>query len=276
MSLSLFPFLNEALASSGRDYDSNAIMYGGALTYAELINKYDHGTGKQFQSSTELQNFYKTLGMGKEFFPKLVEGKVYKDGHVTVGNKTVATNVYSAGRHDMPGSTRDSRFPYPVFWRHPSVSFRSNALDAFVYVNDDNTMAFAIIKSCGNAVKGVGVKQKHKITVEKFEDKNGNKIKDSEEGMLSGWSFKVTGNGIDKTVMTGVNGTVEVKDLPNGTYTITEVLQTGWTNTTGLTKTVTIKDADQTVCFGNKKVPEKKFRIKVIKFEDCNKTGILR
>lgn len=46
-------------------------------------------------------------------------------------------------------------------------------------------------------------------------------VKSSEDGKVSGISFKITGNGVDKTVTTGTDGFVNVQLLP-GTYTVTE------------------------------------------------------
>lgn len=47
--------------------------------------------------------------------------------------------------------------------------------------------------------------------------------KTSEDGKVSGVKFKISGNGISKIVTTGTNGTVNVSDLPPGTYTVSEV-----------------------------------------------------
>ena len=46
-------------------------------------------------------------------------------------------------------------------------------------------------------------------------------VKSSEDGVISGISFKITGNGVDRTVTTGTDGAVSVELLP-GTYTVTE------------------------------------------------------
>jgi hypothetical protein len=77
----------------------------------------------------------------------------------------------------------------------------------------------------------------------KYEDKNGNGIKDCGEPYLSGWEFTITNDsGYSKTVTTaGSGGTccsgcdycVTIWDLAEGEYTVTEVtpLPIGWTNT---------------------------------------------
>ena len=48
-------------------------------------------------------------------------------------------------------------------------------------------------------------------------------IKTSEDGIVSGLKFRVTGDNVDKTVTTGSDGTIEIENLIVGTYTITEV-----------------------------------------------------
>ena len=47
-------------------------------------------------------------------------------------------------------------------------------------------------------------------------------VKTSEEGVVAGFSFTISGNGITKTVTTGRDGTIDVSELMAGTYTVTE------------------------------------------------------
>ena len=46
-------------------------------------------------------------------------------------------------------------------------------------------------------------------------------VKTSEDGIVEGISFQITGNGVDETVVTGKDGTIS-KDLLPGTYLVTE------------------------------------------------------
>lgn len=46
-------------------------------------------------------------------------------------------------------------------------------------------------------------------------------VKSSEDGAVSGISFKITGNGVEQTVTTGADGVTSIELLP-GTYTVTE------------------------------------------------------
>src|SRR5262249_21224808 len=77
----------------------------------------------------------------------------------------------------------------------------------------------------------------------KFNDLNGNGV-DNGDPRLSGWTITLTGtdnmgNPVSLTTTTGANGEYSFTGLTPGTYTVAEVLQTGWTQTAGGT-TVTL------------------------------------
>ncbi|XCP84233.1 SpaA isopeptide-forming pilin-related protein [Roseburia hominis] len=50
-------------------------------------------------------------------------------------------------------------------------------------------------------------------------------VKTSEDGVVEGLKFHITGNGVDQTVVTGKDGTMKVKNLNPGTYTVTELTE---------------------------------------------------
>ncbi|RCK73213.1 MAG: hypothetical protein ANABAC_0100 [Anaerolineae bacterium] len=113
-----------------------------------------------------------------------------------------------------------------------------------------------------------------KITVKKFEDKNGDGSKGTGEGWLNGWNFTVydsNGNQVASGSTSG-SGSVNFGSLVSGTYTVTETVQTGYLPTTsgGATQTVVLGyDQTQTVTFGNARLAE----ICVYKFEDSDGDG---
>ncbi len=98
-------------------------------------------------------------------------------------------------------------------------------------------------------------------------------IKTSSDGKVSGITFTVTGNGVNKTVTTGSGGTVSIPDLTPGSYTVTETVPSGYTADQS-SQTVTVKgDETTTVNFHN--VPAKG-NIRIIKTsDDGNVSGIM-
>lgn len=247
--------------AGGRDCDENAIIYCGTLTKSELKTKLTNGTGKEYQSGSELQSLFGKFGFSMSDINSnnLKDGKVTKDNKVYVGSTKVASNVYTFGRHNISGSTKYTGVSYPLYKRHPSVSFVSSSIDAYVYINYDGSMAYAILKSCGNVVQGVGKRtpprevQRVSINIRKYEDTNGNGTHQSAEPYLPGWQFRVTGEDYQRTVTTNNEGTVVITNLLPGYYTITEVPQSGWVNTTGLSQSrlVTTSSRTQSFVFGN-------------------------
>jgi len=75
-------------------------------------------------------------------------------------------------------------------------------------------------------------------------------IKTSEDGVVSGLQFRVTGNGIDKTYTTDSKGQI-TDTIPAGTYTVTEINTPGRYNTPA-SQSLTVPDGGTgTVTFSN-------------------------
>ncbi len=93
------------------------------------------------------------------------------------------------------------------------------------------------------------------VTIVKFEDKNGNKVQNGNEGYLANWTFTVyQNNSVVTSGATDANGQVTFT-LPPGEYTFTETLPTGncWVSTTGISQTVVLEENKPvTLKFGNK------------------------
>jgi len=134
----------EALAVS-RDCDSNAVIYCGAYSKDELLKKIKNGDDKH----SDIKKLFGAIGIYDNDIasPRTYDGVVKKDGTVWVGNSKVASGVYSSGRKNMASSTSWSG----LYWRSPSVSFRSESIPAFVYMYEGK-FQYAVIKSCGNPV----------------------------------------------------------------------------------------------------------------------------
>lgn len=135
--------------NAARDCDNNAVLYCGANTVAELNKKYSENASAQVIftyfgiSKAEVQSMGTTA----------VAGYVTKDGRVLVGDKQVANNATTAGRHNITGSTKVVSQNVTFYTRTPSVSFRSERLPAFVVLNKDKQFEYAVIVACGNPVK---------------------------------------------------------------------------------------------------------------------------
>jgi hypothetical protein len=260
--------LNLKTVWAAGDCDTNAVIYCGIDSRTDLKEKLAHGTGKSHQSSKELTALFAKYNAHPSEFNSLKLGKVKRDNKVYVNGKVVASNVFTMGRHNIqPGSAKISGLAYPLYKRHPGVSFNSSELDAYVYLNYDGSMRYAVIKSCGNIVMGVvrnrpdqptppPTPQSTNLIIRKFDDQNGNRVQDIGEELLAGWEFRVSGPGLNQVVTTLPNGTVTLTGLTPGMYTVTEVLQSGWRNTTGLSvvRNVTTDAATQTFMFGNQAV----------------------
>jgi hypothetical protein len=155
----LVSFLRNSVASalsisSPRDCDTNAVMNCGALTTAELQQKY---------GNTGVAGIYGYFGISAgdidDISKTAVSGTVYKDGTVTADGVTVATNAITAGRENISGSTKVSNSGVTFYKRAPSVSFRVNSINAFV-VMQNGQFKFAILGACGNPVIATPVPKK--------------------------------------------------------------------------------------------------------------------
>lgn len=133
--------------NSVRDCDTNAVISCGALTTAELQKGYGKAGVKAIYDY-----FGITSADIRDIDKYVVAGKVYKNGDVMVGNKLVATNAITAGRHNMSGSTRVSSGGATFYTRATSVSFRVNSITAFVLMKDGR-FSSAILAACANPVK---------------------------------------------------------------------------------------------------------------------------
>ncbi len=136
--------------AAARDYDSNAVIYGGAYSRSELLSIYRSGSDGR---NSDIKNIFDTIGIYEPDINNLKNGTVTKSGNVYVGGALKASGVYSAGRSNMSGSVKDASLP--IYWRRPSVSFRSSSLAAFVHLDGEGNFVYAILKSCGNPIAKV-------------------------------------------------------------------------------------------------------------------------
>lgn len=143
-----------ASAATPRDCDSNAVIYCGAYTKQELLDKLRTGdsrhTGAELREIVYGGNWGITEASLRS--DQTVDGVVTKDGRVIVGGQVVATDARSAGRENIGRSTREGE----VYVRPTSTSFRSAQIPAFVHL-ENGQFRYAVIKSCGNPVRATPV-----------------------------------------------------------------------------------------------------------------------
>jgi uncharacterized protein (DUF2141 family) len=116
--------------------------------------------------------------------------------------------------------------------------------------------------------------QPGEICVVKFEDLDGDGVRDTNEPLLAGWQFTVTdaSNTPVGTITTGQTQPTCLKSVAPGTCTVTETVQSGWTVTTPNPQTVTVAPATSSVVeFGNKRVT---YQICGIKWNDLDGDGV--
>lgn len=115
----------------------------------------------------------------------------------------------------------------------------------------------------------------------KFQDTNGNGVRDAGEPGLSGWTIEVRadGGGVVATVVTGDDGQFCFENIKAGTYWVHEVMQEGWQQTlpggegfhkVEVTATGVLGSA---LLFGNMQSPPPS-QTCGIKFEDLNGNGV--
>lgn len=147
-------------ADSGQDCDNNAVIYCGVSSVSDLQSKYNNGDGHN--SGGNIQHIYNWFDISDSDMQTLgstaKNGKVTDQGNVYIDNTIVATDALTAGRQDASGSSQQTNKDTTFYTRPPSISFKSQSLDAYVIMKD-GVFQFAIIKSCGNPVKATAQQQ---------------------------------------------------------------------------------------------------------------------
>jgi hypothetical protein len=145
------------------DCSANSVMRCGAGSVSSITDKYNKGDGHN--SAMSIQDIYSYYGITSSDIAsmsspstKIEAGWVGINGHVyDSANKLVATNAITGGRENIAGSTRADVDGTVFYVRPPSVSFQKDYLSAYVVMDRNNQFKFAILASCGNAVKATPV-----------------------------------------------------------------------------------------------------------------------
>lgn len=127
------------------------------------------------------------------------------DNNDNTDNQVQGTIVLKKGRHCLQADLRnDNAYSAMGLNIKGTLSASGNSL-----IKDD---------CCNNQGFVVGYK---------YNDKNCNGIKDSNEPVLPNWQINLTGNGVTQNCTTDANGYFSFT-VPTGNYSISEVMQNGW------------------------------------------------
>ncbi|HAC56319.1 TPA: hypothetical protein DCF80_02355 [Candidatus Saccharibacteria bacterium] len=129
-----------AVVDNDPDCDNVAIIRCGA---------FDANTMRSKASQGDVPKIYNAFGISQnDLKGEYVNGIVWRDGRVTVGDRVVATGAMTAGRNfggtPIAGTNAG---------KYPTSKFVTEGQTAFVRMVDGK-FSFAIIKACGNPVTG--------------------------------------------------------------------------------------------------------------------------
>lgn len=144
-----------------KDCGNNAVAKCGVWSVSEMRGAYNNDT------TPGLRNIFHGMGLTSDIVnhATVKEGVVGKDGNVTVDGEVVATNASSAGRTIMSHTTQRVERNHggtTYYESSTSDSFRSQKLDSYVFFDEDDRFIGAVIKDCGNPVKGKPTKPEPK------------------------------------------------------------------------------------------------------------------
>ncbi len=104
---------------------------------------------------------------------------------------------------------------------------------------------------------------------------SGFKINNVTGSGVQGWNITVMNATLQKSMLTGADGSYKFTDLVNGTYDVTEEMQAGWTNVSPISQQVTIAGSDMmNINFTNQPPTVATFNISGFKINDTNGNGI--
>lgn len=142
-----------AVVDNDPDCDNVAVIRCGAFSVDAMRQKAAQG---------DVPKIFNALGISQQDLKgQFVNGIVWRDGRVTVGDRVVATGAMTAGRNF--GGTPIAGTNAGVY---PTSKFVTEGQTAFVKLKADGTFDFAVIKACGNPVKAT---PKPPVETPKFE-----------------------------------------------------------------------------------------------------------
>jgi subtilisin-like proprotein convertase family protein/protocatechuate 3,4-dioxygenase beta subunit len=189
-------------------------------------------------------------------------------------NWTIQLDVGADGSVEQT-TTTDSNGNYSFSNLGPAI-YRLREVQQAGWVQTTPNPADIVATSGANVIgRDFGNTRRTTISGQKFEDRDGDGVKDNNEPGLSGWTIQLDqgANGtVDQTTTTDGNGDYSFSGLAAGTYRVREAQQNGWVQTTNNPADIIVNTGNTIsgVDFGN-------FRLLTIsgtKFNDLDADGI--
>ncbi|MBS4027962.1 MAG: T9SS type A sorting domain-containing protein, partial [Ignavibacteriales bacterium] len=193
------------------------------------------------------------------------------------GGTTYPTSLFYAWGSSLATATTTTSSFVPTGAQWVTKKFPLNAQ----VVNANVVIKFKTTNGYGNNLylDNVSVKKATptgSISGTTFNDANGNGVKDVGESGLANWRIKISGAKIDSTLTNG-SGVYTFTSVPAGNFTVSEVVQSGWTQTLPAspgTYSVTLSSGQSVTGkdFGNQAIQYSS--ISGILFNDLNGNGV--
>lgn len=142
------------------------------------------------------------------------------EAHFTLTSTLPGTaNIVASATVDLPAGSRFIDQASPDAWQR-------------LVLGETNQVAVQAL-----ATK-IWIRQDNLIVAHKFEDRNFSGVQDEDEPNLAGWSFTLTTPAGQRNATTDSDGNAYFVDAiaGDGTYALTETLQSGWVNSTPLSQ----------------------------------------
>lgn len=260
----------QSCATLGAPFDGpgNSVIGNGAPSVTKVQSAYaSDATVRDIYNASPFN--ISTQDINNLCSASVVTGKIMRNGDVYVGNKLVGTNGISAGRENIPGSTKVTNNGFTFYERPPSVGFAAGVQSLTIYAFMQNgQFKFGVMSACGNPVHATPTPPEQGTLVCKdlilnlgTTDNKGNQTDTltaqatATNATISSYTFDF-GNSKTQTITSGAGSvTSQSQTYAPGTYTV-KVTVAGVANdiysiapkSVTCTKTFTVQPVGSLVC----------------------------
>ncbi|VVB71520.1 SdrD B-like domain protein [uncultured archaeon] len=278
---------NIQLAQNGNTINATTTGQDGSYAFKNLA------PGTYTVSEVAIEGWTQTLPQGAYTVELKGEDVAGKDFGNKGGLTISGVKFYDANENGVQDSSEPSIPGQPVTLMQNGIvianvtsgedgSYTFGNLVPGTYEVDDPIVVS--VTSSSLVVAPIPISGTSSISGIKFNDLNGNGVKDSGESGIANWEIALTfvghvGGPVHDTVIaktkTDSNGAYSFKKLFAGIYKVSEFAQMGWTPTTAAEKTVTLPGSKSDQNFGNKLATQpNKASVWGVKYNDLNGNGI--